>query len=165
MSNVHGHFKSSPGTYRVNGFDASSRSRMPSPLSFAASHHRHSQTFGAICAQHVKTEAMSNTEEELRSYFAPADGEIRPEILAELESMLRLYSISPQELFYKWESYSIKMGADDTKLDLKTSRNFKKDIQDALERESRVKSAAKSAEKRGVAATPRHGGSSDVFGM
>lgn len=108
---------------------------------------------------------MANTEEDLKAHFAPANDQLQPEILSELESMLRLYSISPQELFFKWESYSIKMGSDDTKLDLKTSRDFKKDIQESLERENRGKSNAKHAEKKAITATPRSGGGSDVFGM
>jgi len=108
---------------------------------------------------------MAETPEELNEFFAVPSSELRPEVLGELQSILRLYSISPQDLFYKWESYSLKMGAEDTRLDLKTARNFKKDIQDTLERESRGKAHTRGQEKRGVGATPRAAGSSDVFGM
>ena len=58
----------------------------------------------------------------------------------------------------------MKMGAETT-LDLKTTRDFKKDLQEALERETRSK-AAKGGEKRAVAATPRVGvAGGDAFEM
>lgn len=90
-----------------------------------------------------------------------------PDIMGELQSMLRLHSISPQELFYKWESYSLKMGAEDTMLDLSTARAFKTDLQEGLERESRTRSHLRTGEKRsGVSATPRNiGTDGDMFGM
>ncbi|MCJ1396742.1 DNA-directed DNA polymerase alpha subunit pol12 [Xylographa bjoerkii] len=79
---------------------------------------------------------------------------------------MRLHSISAQELFYKWESYSIKMGSEDTKLDLRTVRAFKKDVQEILERETRGKAHVRSADKRGVHATPRAAASNgDAYGM
>ncbi|KAF2087912.1 DNA polymerase alpha/primase associated subunit [Saccharata proteae CBS 121410] len=107
---------------------------------------------------------MDDTSAELTELFAP-NNELPAEVLGELQSMLRLYSISPQELFYKWESYSIKMGSD-TSLNLRTARDLKKDIQDALERETRGKVAHAKLEKRAVGATQRAGGSNtDVFGM
>ena len=56
----------------------------------------------------------------------------------------------------------MKMGQDDMKLDIDTVRALKKDVQDALERESRSKA---SVSKR-VGSTPRGNvGSGDVFGM
>jgi hypothetical protein len=113
-------------------------------------------------------EVMDSTVEELNSLFAPSSSNgLPPDVLGELQSMLRLHSIAAQELFYKWESYSLKMGSEDTKLTLDTVRAFKKDVQDALERESRGKSHIRSADKRnGVGATPRAVTSnSDVFGM
>lgn len=66
-------------------------------------------------------------------------GEQPLEIMGEFHSMLKLYDIDVQELFFKWESYSMKMGPDDTKLALDTVRAFKKDVQDQLEREVRGK--------------------------
>ena len=100
--------------------------------------------------------------------FAPsaADG-ASPEVVGELESILRLYSISPQELFYKWESYSLKMGSDDTKLDLDTVRMFKKDVQDGLERDTQGKHVGRTSERKSnVGATPRGAAATgDVFGM
>ncbi|KAL5347733.1 DNA-directed DNA polymerase alpha subunit pol12 [Pseudogymnoascus australis] len=104
--------------------------------------------------------------EELNALFAPASAtkKIEADVLGELQSIMRLHSIPPQELFYKWESYSMKIGTDDMKLDIETSRALKKDIQDGLERESRNKSHVRSADKRG--ATPRNLSSTgDVFNM
>lgn len=94
-----------------------------------------------------------------------AGAELEPDVLAELESILRLHSIPPQELFYKWESYSMKMGQDDMKLDIETARALKQDIQDGLERENRNKTHLINSAKRG-GATPRNVQSSgDVLGM
>ena len=78
---------------------------------------------------------------------------------------MRLHSIPPQELFYKWESYSIKMGSDDLKLNIDSARALKKDVQDGLEREIRSKVHVRSADKRG-GSTPRNvSNNGDVFGM
>lgn len=104
--------------------------------------------------------------EELNGFFAPPSGPgLEADVLAELQSVMRLHSISPTELFYKWESYSIKMGSDDMKLNIDTARALKKDVQDGLEREIRSKTHVRSADKRGVG-TPRNLSSNgDVFGM
>lgn len=107
---------------------------------------------------------MERIDLELSQYFVPQGGELPSDVMTELHSILRLHSLTPQDLFFKWESYSIKLGIDSTNLDLKTARYFKKDIQDALERETRGKMHPR--EKRGVGATPRSvksGG--DMFGM
>lgn len=110
---------------------------------------------------------MDDTAQELNELFAGSapDG-LRQDVLSELQSMLRLHGITPQELFYKWESYSMKMGSEDTTMDLNTVRAFKRDVQDALERETRGKShqVRGTDKKPGVAATPR-AGKADVFGM
>ncbi|KAF2104696.1 DNA polymerase alpha/epsilon subunit B [Rhizodiscina lignyota] len=109
---------------------------------------------------------MDSTTDTLQDRFGGASRQVAPDVLGELQSILRLHGISPQELFYKWESYSIKMGAEETKLDLATTRDFKKDLHEALERESRGKHQVRSTEKRAVGATPRAGaGVGDVFGM
>lgn len=105
------------------------------------------------------------TETELSKQFAPHGSSLEPEVLGELQSILRLHSISPQELFYKWESYSIKMGGEPLRMELQTARDLKRDIQDNLERETRGKAHTRH-EKRGVGATPRSAKTgSDMFGM
>src|SRR5271170_5978668 len=103
---------------------------------------------------------------DLNGLFAPSSA-LSPDIMGELESMLRLYSISPQELFYKWESYSLKMGSEDTKLDLDTVRMFKKDVQDSVERSHPNKHTGRGLERKiVVASTPRAPtANGDVFGM
>ena len=110
---------------------------------------------------------MADVKAELNELFAvPPATELPPDTLGELQSILRLHSVSPQELSYKWESYCMKMGSEQTKLDLTTARAFKKDLQEMLERESRGKAHARSVDKRGAFATPRSTGKGDdVFGM
>ncbi|KAF2468910.1 DNA polymerase alpha 70 kDa subunit [Lindgomyces ingoldianus] len=105
--------------------------------------------------------------ERFERYCDTKDKELPPEILGELQSMLRLYSVSPEELYFKWEAYGMKMGGEETRLDLKTARDFKKNVQDTLERESRAKAAHARNEGKRVASTPRVGMNSpgDVFGM
>ncbi|KAK5746605.1 DNA-directed DNA polymerase alpha subunit pol12 [Elasticomyces elasticus] len=99
--------------------------------------------------------------DSLSSKFGP----LAPDLSSELTHILHLLSTTPEELFFKWESYIMKMG-DSAKLDLKTLKAFKKDLQDALERESRAKGHVvhQSAAKR-TAATPRGNGGGDVMGM
>ena len=110
---------------------------------------------------------MATIKAELNDLFAlPPVTELPPDIMSELQSILRLHSISPQELSYKWESYTMKMGSEQTKLDLLTARAFKKDLQEMLERESRGKAHVRSVDKRGAYATPRSAAKGDdVFGM
>ena len=111
---------------------------------------------------------MASVKAELNEFFAihPVS-ELPPDVLGELQSILRLHSITPQELSYKWESYSMKMGMDQGSLDLGTARALKKDLQEMLERDSRGKAHVRSVDKRGAYATPRagKGKGDDVFGM
>ena len=119
--------------------------------------------------QDMSSYMHSDERDELLEHFAPQpEGELNPDLMTELQSMLRLHSISPQELFFKWESYSIKMGAEETKLNLATVRAFRADLLDGLVRENRTKPQGRGTEKRKTkAATPRtvmeSGG--DVYGM
>ena len=102
---------------------------------------------------------------ELVERFSSAGTELESDVLAELQSIMRLHSIDVQELWYKWESYSMKMGSDDMKLNMETARALKQDIQDGLEVKSRTKSHLLNSNKRG-GATPRNVTSNDdVFGM
>lgn len=109
---------------------------------------------------------MSAIRDELNSLFAPnLKNGLEADVLSELESIMRLHSLPSQELFYKWESYSMKIGRDDP-LSLDTARELKKDIQDSLEREVRKVHVK---QERRPGATPRNvkafGGSDDIFGM
>ncbi|KAK3051471.1 DNA-directed DNA polymerase alpha subunit pol12 [Extremus antarcticus] len=98
--------------------------------------------------------------------FAPPRATLPPDVTDELLTIIRLYSLSAQELFFKWESYVIKMGVDNTKMEYRTVKDFKKDLQDVLERESRSKGHHLASTKK-AAPTPRNtaGGGGDVFGM
>jgi len=87
-------------------------------------------------------------------------------VLAELQSILRIHNIDPEDLSFKWESYCMKMGAEETKLVPKTVRDFKKDLQEQLEDKIRGKVNGHVAEKRAFAGTPRAGmNSSDMFDL
>ncbi|CAI7654170.1 unnamed protein product [Penicillium pancosmium] len=108
---------------------------------------------------------MADAAAELNELFAASYPEGLPnDVLAELQSILRVHSISAEELFYKWESYSMKMG-EDTKLNLDTVRGFKKDVQEALERESRAKSGRQADRRTAAVGTPRAAAGNDMFGM
>lgn len=107
---------------------------------------------------------MTDEETQIKDLFA-ASGSITPDVVHELLSIVRLLSLDPQELFYKWESYVLKMGTENTKLEYKTARDFKKDLQDALERETRSK-GQQAAPRKTMGATPRAGaGGGDMFDM
>lgn len=109
---------------------------------------------------------MDDTTAEINELFATSAPDGLPkDVLAELQSILRVQLISPQELFYKWESYCLKMGAEETKMNLDTVRLFKRDVQDSLERESRGRAGRQTEKRSTVTATPRAGMASDVFGM
>ena len=108
---------------------------------------------------------MAEVKENLNALFDPTGAGLPPDILGVLESIQRLYSLSSQELFFKWESYCLKMGSEETKLDLDTSRMFQKDVQDALERSNQGKQVRGSERKSNVSATPRAAQNGDVFGM
>lgn len=102
--------------------------------------------------------------DELQALFSPNTA-LPPDVVAELESMMRLHGLSVEDLFFKWESYCIKMDLDAQTISLPTVRNLKQNIQDELEksyRQTQVKS------ERKVAATPKPKGGmrgGDVFGM
>lgn len=109
-----------------------------------------------------------DSDDELREVFSSASpGGLNDDVLAELRSISRLHSFSAQELFYKWESFCVKMGPDGMSLTLDNVRAFKSDVQEALERDSRAKHHMRNSDKRASANTPRavNGHNSDIFGM
>ncbi|EAS28066.3 DNA polymerase alpha/primase associated subunit [Coccidioides immitis RS] len=110
---------------------------------------------------------MDEITAELNELFAGGSPDGLPrDVLAELRSIMDIHALSPQELFFKWESYSMKMG-EETQLNLDTARALKQDIQDTLERESRGKGHLRPSEKRSMAsAAPRAlKNNQDVFDM
>lgn len=101
-------------------------------------------------------------EEDLQSLFSP-NKPLEPDVRTELESIQRLHDLTAEDLFFKWESYCIKLDLDAQALTLTALRNLKQDIQDALEKSHRH---AQVKSERKVAATPRQGvKGGDVFGM
>lgn len=110
-------------------------------------------------------DAATELTERFQRYCNTKDDGLPEQILGELQSMLRLYDVSPEELDFKWQAYTMKMGVDETPLELRTARDFKKNLQDTLERDSRAKAQMRNETKRHVP-TPRAGkGADDVFGM
>ncbi|GIZ46862.1 hypothetical protein CKM354_000997100 [Cercospora kikuchii] len=107
---------------------------------------------------------MADVEAQINQFFAAPDQALPQDVLSELLHIVQLMSLSPEDLFYKWDSYVLTMGVESTKLDYKTVQDFKKTLQEALERETRKRPETHNAPKR-VGATPRTTGGQDVFGM
>ncbi|KOS18959.1 DNA polymerase alpha subunit B [Escovopsis weberi] len=102
-------------------------------------------------------------EDEILSLFSPANGTLEPDVLSELQSIMRLHDISAEDLFFKWESYCIQLELDAQVVALQTVRSLKQALQDKLEKSHR-QTAVKSERK--VTATPRvRGKNSDVLGL
>ncbi|PNY25316.1 DNA polymerase alpha subunit B [Tolypocladium capitatum] len=97
---------------------------------------------------------------ELQSRFSP-NKPLEPDVLAELQSMMRLHDLSAEDLFFKWESYCIELDLDAHEASLRAVRNLKASIQDALEKSSHRHGQQG---ERKINATPKAGGA-DVFGM
>jgi DNA polymerase alpha subunit B len=105
------------------------------------------------------------TDAQLQELFSSPNSNLEPDVLAELTSIMRLHQIDPQELYFKWEAYSMKMGGDEVKLNIDTARDLKQHVQDGLERENRSKAQSLNSTRR-AAATPRTvTNTTDVYGM
>ncbi|KAH7318474.1 DNA polymerase alpha subunit B N-terminal-domain-containing protein [Stachybotrys elegans] len=101
-------------------------------------------------------------ETDLQARFSP-NKPLEPDVASELESIMRLHSLSVDDLFFKWESYCIKMDLDAQAISLASIRNLKHSIQDALEKSHRQ---AQVKTERKVAATPKAGSKGgDMYGM
>lgn len=100
----------------------------------------------------------------LHEHFSP-DAPLEPDVLAELQSTARLHGLSAEDLFYKWESYCIRLEAEASAVTLAAVRNFKQSIQDELEKTSQARAVA--AERR-TGVTPRGvkaGAKGDMYNM
>ncbi|CAG7554424.1 unnamed protein product [Fusarium equiseti] len=101
-------------------------------------------------------------DSEIQDRFSP-NKPLEPDVLSELESIMRLHGLSAEDLYFKWESYCIKLDIDAQALNLESLRNLKQSIQDELENSHR-KVHVKTERK--VANAPRGGNKGgDVFGM
>ncbi|KAL2760463.1 hypothetical protein ACRALDRAFT_2024434 [Sodiomyces alcalophilus JCM 7366] len=109
---------------------------------------------------------MSEAEGELNERFTSGTEPLDPSVLAELQSIMRLHDVSVEDLFYKWESYCIKMDYDAATLSLDPVRGFKQHIQDSLENATRgqPQTQVKTKTERRSGATPR-APRGDVFAM
>ncbi|KAI1802267.1 DNA polymerase alpha, subunit B [Daldinia bambusicola] len=103
---------------------------------------------------------------ELNEQFGAPNKELQPDVVSELRSIMRIHSLSAQDLFFKWESYCIKMDMDGNNISVESLRALKQDIQDALERSNRTHHVHIKTEKRSTG-TPRNNakGGGDVYGM
>ncbi|PHH86037.1 hypothetical protein CDD83_10839 [Cordyceps sp. RAO-2017] len=103
---------------------------------------------------------------ELASRFSP-DKALEPDVEAELRSMMRLYDLSAEDLFFKWESHCIRMERDVAAMSLAEVRALKRGIQDELEERRRREAAhAHAATGRRRVGVPTPGkAAADVFGM
>ncbi len=126
---------------------------------------RHTTIIAIVVAIVIVIMADVETQ-ELNERFATGDKPLEHNVLVELKSIMQLHSLSAQDLFFKWESYCIKMDMDEMKLSVETLGALKQDLLDALERSNRSHQVQIKTEKR-AGATPRasvkKGG--DVFGM
>lgn len=109
---------------------------------------------------------MADVIGQLNEHFAPAGSTtLESDLISELTSILRVYSLTPEELRWKWDAYCMRLGKNDAQLNIKTAQELRTDLKDNLERDGREKQQNKPREKR-VMATPRAGGrGGDVFGM
>ena len=99
----------------------------------------------------------------LHEHFSP-NAALEPDVLAELQSTARLHGLSAEDLFYKWESYCIRLDAEASAVTLTAVRNFKQSIQDELEKSNQARAIA--AERRtGVAPRGVKGGKGDMYNM
>lgn len=107
---------------------------------------------------------MSTDSADIISLF----GSLPPIAVDELISMLRLYDITPEELFFKWESYCIRLGYDsDVKISIDHVIDFKRDVQKMLEAEVKGRRGAaggKAAGTRVIKAEVGEGGA-DGLGL
>ncbi|KAL9471361.1 hypothetical protein ACSS6W_009302 [Trichoderma asperelloides] len=102
--------------------------------------------------------------EEIQSRFAP-NGTLEPDVVSELESMARLHDISTEDLYFKWESYCIKMDVDTQAVTLSNVRGLKQGIQDELEK-SQHRVQLKNERKMAPTSRSKPGAKGgDVFGM
>lgn len=105
---------------------------------------------------------MADTE--LHDFFSPHKP-IEPDVLNELKSIMRLHLLSAQDLFFKWESYCIKMDIDAQAISLSAVRNLKQTIQDTLESANNSRKPARVSATPRAGAAARGGGVGDVFGV
>lgn len=105
----------------------------------------------------------NSTVAELNERFGSGDKCLAQDVTVEMQSIMRLHDLSPEDLYFKWESYCIKLDIDAANPSFDKMRDFKQGLQNDLEKSTRTQVHSK-PEKR-VGATPRTSKGADVFGM
>lgn len=101
---------------------------------------------------------------ELNERFGANDKGLGQDVIVEMQSIMRLHDLSPEDLYFKWESYCIRMDMEAGQPSFEKMRDFKQGLQNDLEKSTRTQVHSK-PDKR-VGATPRTAkGGGDVFGM
>lgn len=91
-------------------------------------------------------------DDQLRALF----GAVEADVLAELRSLTYLHDLSAEDLFYKWESYGIRMDWEPGRAaTLDAVRALKRDIQTALDRQATTGTTI-AASKRPVGTPGQH---------
>lgn len=90
---------------------------------------------------------------------------LHSDVVATLRHIMRLYDLSVEDMWFKWDAYCIKLDTDGTNASLEALEAFKQDLQDQLARSNRAQVQVKT-EKR-VGATPRTAAknNTDYLGM
>ncbi|QUC22687.1 uncharacterized protein UV8b_06928 [Ustilaginoidea virens] len=100
---------------------------------------------------------------DIQARFSPHHP-LEPDLLYEIQSILRLHGLSVDDLFFKWDAYCIRMDLDaQAALSLANVRSLKQSIQDDLEKSHRSTTQVRSERK--VAAAPKAVSGGDVYGM
>lgn len=105
------------------------------------------------------------TVAELNELFATGNNELGRDVVAELQSIMRLHQLSPQDLFFKWESYCIRLDMDEMQPSNDKLRAFKQDLQTALEKNTRTQVHSKPEKRAGAAPRTSAIKNGDVYGM
>ncbi|KAG9255436.1 DNA polymerase alpha subunit B N-terminal-domain-containing protein [Emericellopsis atlantica] len=98
-------------------------------------------------------------DEELSARFSP-NKPLPPDILSELQSIMRLHDLSPEDIYLKWDSYCLRMDYEAQDVTLAKIRSLKHAIQDTLEKDS-----SRRALHSKTSATPRQPRGGDVYGI
>lgn len=100
----------------------------------------------------------------LNERFGASDKGLAQDVLVEMQSIMRLHDLSPDDLYFKWESYCIRLDMEAGHPSFEKMRDFKQGLVNDLEKSTRTQAHSRPEKRAG--ATPRtanKGG--DVFGM
>ncbi|KAI2643495.1 DNA polymerase alpha/epsilon subunit B [Xylaria nigripes] len=104
--------------------------------------------------------------QEINERFSNGQKPLEHNVVVELQSIMRLHSLSVQDLYFKWDSYCIKMDMDELEVSVEALAALRQDLLDALERSNRSHQAKIKSEKRtGVAPRNAVKNGGDVFDM